>query len=279
MVCSQGLFKGCLLVTSDTSLCPTDCIVMRRSMRKAAGPCYSPHSSMQGEDSDLCDKIVSLDIVNTFEQTDVNSHKISGENCFAYLNKFSCFFLQQRGVPAELFLAKLEDELQRVLHMVSARDVALEMVRRALFRGIAAEVDVTEEEGEGGGEEAVYGSEVDDMSVLTSSTDDRYKNESYDEWARRLRSSNQLRERSIAERALDFLLAGHSLLEPNLLTCLRNIQAAELSKLKQFKLRIAGAYNLPGDLSLTKASEDFYSALTIVCTLAHRQALRTLPAR
>jgi hypothetical protein len=133
-VCSHGLFKGCLLVTSDTSLCNTDCIVMRPSMKKADGPLYRPHSSDEAsavDETDWFDAVATLDIVNTFEQPDVNGCKIAGENCYVHLNKFSCFFLHQRGVPGELFIAKLEDELKRVLNMVTSREVALAMVKKS----------------------------------------------------------------------------------------------------------------------------------------------------
>ena len=59
LVCHKGLFKGCLLVTEDVTLCKPGCIVFRKSMRKALGS-----KRFLGEN--FMDT-VSVDVLNTFE--------------------------------------------------------------------------------------------------------------------------------------------------------------------------------------------------------------------
>ena len=58
LVCHKGLFKGCLLVTDDETLCKPGCVVFRSSMKKAEGAerfKQDPHQR------------VSMDVLNTFE--------------------------------------------------------------------------------------------------------------------------------------------------------------------------------------------------------------------
>ena len=59
LVCHKGLFKGCLLVTEDVTLCKPGCIVFRKSMRKALG-------SKRFLRENFMDT-VSIDVLNTFE--------------------------------------------------------------------------------------------------------------------------------------------------------------------------------------------------------------------
>ena len=59
LVCHKGLFKGCLLVTEDVTLCKPGCIVFRKSMRKALGSKRFLRESFMDT--------VSVDVLNTFE--------------------------------------------------------------------------------------------------------------------------------------------------------------------------------------------------------------------
>lgn len=227
-------------------------------MKKADGPIYNASSDNGEDEFSMFDIVSSLDVVNTFEQSDVNSCKIAGENCFVYLNKFSCFFLNSRGVPKELFRAKVEDELSRILHIVTDRDVAVNMVRKLVAHRVGA-VGLENDEVEGDGEDC-DGIELDDLDGGSSSNSSQHdgeslvsrrrerglSEESHHEWMTRISSLNVPDERSFAELALEFLNAGHDVTEPVLSRHLKNIQLEEVKKLQKFKIRIAGGYNLPG---------------------------------
>jgi len=61
LISPVGLFKGCLLVTSNESLCKPGCVVLRESMQKDKRKVDKNSSAM--------DEIFHMDIVSTFERT------------------------------------------------------------------------------------------------------------------------------------------------------------------------------------------------------------------
>jgi hypothetical protein len=105
--CSQGLFKGCLVVTTDCSLCPVDSVVMRRSMLKAPGS-VSRYNDFED--------VLELDIVNTFEHTAlVNSDNYSFYDCVpTLLNRAVCLLLCHLGVPQVFFIDMMKRDIDDI---------------------------------------------------------------------------------------------------------------------------------------------------------------------
>jgi uncharacterized membrane protein YbaN (DUF454 family) len=81
--CKQGLFKGCLTVTRDESLCKKDCIVLRKSMCKERG---------SFKISDATDCVVYVN--STFESCKADS---TDHHPHAHLNVEFALLLKSRG--------------------------------------------------------------------------------------------------------------------------------------------------------------------------------------
>lgn len=81
--CKQGLFKGCLTVTQDESLCKKDCIVLRKSMCKERG-------SFKISDATDCTVYVN----STFESCKADS---TDHHPPAHLNVEFALLLKSRG--------------------------------------------------------------------------------------------------------------------------------------------------------------------------------------
>ena len=107
--CPKGLFKGCLLVTQDTSLCPHQSVLLRKSMLKVSVSSYERRTEC------------SVDICNTFEHPHLLCN--SEENldfhscCTTVLNRFACLLLHHLGVPEKIFVDLMKIELEKVLHV------------------------------------------------------------------------------------------------------------------------------------------------------------------
>jgi hypothetical protein len=54
MICPKGLFKGCLMVTDDETLCKPGCIVFTKSMKKSEGSLRFSNNSGQNFTMDVC---------------------------------------------------------------------------------------------------------------------------------------------------------------------------------------------------------------------------------
>ena len=102
LVCSHGLFKGCLIVTPVGFECSPGfkvapgSVVMRKSMMKAkCHPQFGEHAPA-----------VPLDIVSTFELSDEKLSHYSRE-VFADLNRSAVLLLSHLGVPLACFERRL----------------------------------------------------------------------------------------------------------------------------------------------------------------------------
>jgi hypothetical protein len=54
MICPKGLFKGCLMVTDDETLCKPGCVVFTKSMKKSEGSLRFSKSTSQSFTMDVC---------------------------------------------------------------------------------------------------------------------------------------------------------------------------------------------------------------------------------
>ena len=117
----KGLFKGCLIVTSDNSICPEGKIMVRESMKKAGG-------ALHIQDDTLC----TLAVNNTFE----HSLRLNSEfNCTSYyasLSRHLCLYLVHLGVPPERLIALMEQEKARVGSPIVDRLGARNLIKRSL---------------------------------------------------------------------------------------------------------------------------------------------------
>mmetsp|Transcript_10867 Transcript_10867/g.16549 ORF Transcript_10867/g.16549 Transcript_10867/m.16549 type:complete len:988 (-) Transcript_10867:52-3015(-) len=241
VVCGRGLFKGCLLVTGDPYICPEGCLVMRESMKKAEGPGFCPRPSAA----------ITVDVVCTFELPDITTRKlVGGNNCFANLNKFSCLFLERRGVPAAMFEAVQEEELSRLTYLCSSREVALMVIGRGIMSSGMGRSDHCPSETQGR-------SDYDD-----DDDNELRRSEGWRSFEQRIGSAS-MRDRFVYEKALAFLQAGHDIREPSLQRLLRYIQAMELNRMKRFNIRVCGSCYLPGapDPTGTLKTGEVYVAL------------------
>jgi hypothetical protein len=113
--CGHGLFKGCLTVVSDTSICPAGKIVLRVSMRKA-GP------STAGTD-----ELSTLRVNCTFEHPHCLDSAYSPS---ILLNRQLCMVLRALGVPYAVFHTLMNDELIELLDANLDQKKAYRLVQR-----------------------------------------------------------------------------------------------------------------------------------------------------
>jgi RNA dependent RNA polymerase len=117
----KGLFKGCLIVTSDLSLCPAGKVVVRSSMRKAAGAHH-----IQAHDGCI------LAVVKTFEHPSRLYYDSNSYNCD--LNLLLCLHLVHLGVPQRRFEELMQEELDRVVNSIYEKKLAKTLIQRSLER-------------------------------------------------------------------------------------------------------------------------------------------------
>jgi hypothetical protein len=126
----EGLFKGNLIVTDDAALCPRGKVVMRDSMRKADGARRFDMEDMARAGASEDVQTYILGIVNTFLSS---SHDDSGR-----LNKQLVLLLHSLGVPKELILSLVIEEVRNGLvdlrDPFKARKTAYKIVREGRAR-------------------------------------------------------------------------------------------------------------------------------------------------
>lgn len=269
LCCLKGLFKGCLLATSDTSLCPSNCIVLRQSMKKA---------NSVGDNSNInvhtTSTVYSLDVVNTFES--VGSHIEDGSNSQVHLNAELCLLLQGLGVPDLIFINAMEDELSRIRTVLTDRQAAYNLVKRSIIPIIPSSIlsispssptfsavkssseDVSSESDTIHDMHAGGGDVRDNRIGMTGDGVDGMQHERYDEYDDVSRyidgDDNQGEEpesgttvitklskgvfKSAAYETLEFLRNGHDLNEPKLEKLLKHLQRQQYNKLSKFKMRM-----------------------------------------
>jgi hypothetical protein len=248
--CRKGLFKGCLTVTSDATLCPPGCVLVRRSMLKVAG---SPHISEMA----AC----TLFVNNTFEKASAAPlcafRNVSDEHVTLPTSASNpwgaCFsvdlalLLCHLGLPVETVLELASKEIAEVECISRSRSVALDHVHRLLRRGErkdaldAAEDYLDEEEGDTA-EKTEF---AEDLSSAFSSLPSGAA-AGYSSGFLTARHSLSAMATSTAQRALHFLFAGHALDEPQLQRHLHALQALALDRLKRMKFRLPNSAYLVG---------------------------------
>jgi hypothetical protein len=229
--------------------------VLRKSMQKAARPTYQYQYSPDGK--------VCLDIVSTFEPSNKRPRTLSSGNCVAKLNRWSCIFLEARGVPSEAFLELLESELQ-VLKCILSDAQAAESYCRRVAQGRREElqleppsgnegediedIDIEGDEEEEGGEGEEEGGERDGDQTGEETGDESSEllvGCPLDQW-QEYTSLAAEKQKSFAEQALAFLQARHDISEPRLQFLLNKIQESELENLKHCRMRLERVQYLPG---------------------------------
>lgn len=206
----KGLFKGLLIVCKDEQVCPKSKIVMRKSMRKAAGPLRLTET--QG------DSPTPLYVHCTFEQSQSRRRGESSSIQTAYLNRSFCLLLACLGVPEHLFMDLLEVEIERVTQPTHDRAAAYKLARASLARSradIALSQDVENDD------------DVMDSFVSTPSNRDLYRND----------TSYAL----VAQDVMTMLQCGFDLTEPFLAKKITTLQLYGMDNLKECRLRLHDA--------------------------------------
>eukprot|EP01031_Cornospumella_fuschlensis_P038742 gene38742-47103_t len=219
--CAHGLFKGCLLVTFDESVCPKDSVIFRDSMRKA--DC----------DSSLFAAVVEVvvGVVSTFEHSElletVTKQRRDMSDYHIRLNRSLCLLLSYLQVPLSWFEEIMDEETTKLRRAVVDAKHAYHLVRQSLFAG--DEGDVKE----------ALNDELDDSSFVAK--DLFYSHEDYQRYQPKRPS-----KLSVAEKARDFLLSGHDLSEPYLRLLLKKLQLEKFNRLQKCNLPVRRAIYLVG---------------------------------
>jgi hypothetical protein len=124
-VCAQGLFKGCLLVTSDENLCPAGCVVFRPSMQKSdSSPSYSNSSTRKP----------LFGIVRSFESPSLlKSPKKQDKSDYSVrLNQQTCLLLHYLKIPYEYFEDLMKKELLTLMNCLRTTEDAKKLVKQVL---------------------------------------------------------------------------------------------------------------------------------------------------
>lgn len=220
--CLHGLFKGCLLVSFDESICPKDSVIFRDSMRKV-GVDSTPFQAVAEE--------VVVGVVSTFEHPElleaVKKQRRDMSDHHIRLNRSLCLLLSHLQVPYDWFEGIMDEETLKVKKAVDDPKHAYFLVRQSLFD---REDDQKNE---------ASSDHPDDSSFMAS--DMYYSDEDY-----KLYKPKRPAKLSIAEQARDFLLSGHDLSEPYLRLILRKLQFQKLTRLQKCNLPVRRAIYLVG---------------------------------
>ena len=182
LAAKKGLFKGCLIVTNDTSLCPAGKIVVRSSMKKASGAKHITHNTP-----------CTLAVNSTFEHPLRIRHGYASTSYHANLSRQLCLYLVYLGVPQVRLEALMHDELDRVINAIHKKDAAKNLIMRSLERSEYAmqknKINYDDEDEEDNGDDCEYGSHhpftsswdevvptVRNLSALHTRATDRYPN-------------------------------------------------------------------------------------------------------
>jgi hypothetical protein len=249
--CRKGLFKGCLTVTSDTTMCPPGCVTLRRSMLKVTG---APHISETAPCTLFINKTFEkaaaapLSAFRNLSDEHVTLPTSSANPWGASFSIDLALLLCHLGLPAEAVVELARKEIAEVECISRSRSVALDHVHRLLRRGERKDASDAAEEGYLDAEDGVSAEEAEDVEDLSSAFS------SLPSWAAAgdpgsfltARHSLSAMAKSTAQRALHFLFAGHAPDEPQLQKLLHMLQAVALTRLKRLKFRLPNSAYLVG---------------------------------
>ena len=139
LAAKKGLFKGCLIVTSDTTLCPEGKIVVRPSMKKASGAKHIRHNTP-----------CTLAVNNTFEHAHRVKFDLPFRDYHAFLSRQLCLYLVHLGVPESRFVALMQEELERVINAIRDKAAAKSLILRSLEKSehVMQQNDFSSDEGD-----------------------------------------------------------------------------------------------------------------------------------
>lgn len=283
--CSQGLFKGCLLVIHDPQICPPNTIIFRTSMQKAL-------KSTSAQKGLFRNHPPLLGLVDTFEHAAwlEGSGSKSGRHrdvsqFTARLNRQCCLLLRFLGVPEAYFTSLMTAEIDRIVGALMDRQLTYRLAKEVISDSIQlaanqgdvqirrfdldsdSEVENDEDSDEDEGDEyGIYRDDLDDEETDNTTVHDHpsqawsayfvkpnhnHANVGAEEGDFYLdrhltRTSTFARETQQQCRILDMLLAGHSLEEPYLQQLLRTSILARATKLLKCNLKVHSAINLVG---------------------------------
>ncbi|KAJ1438196.1 RNA dependent RNA polymerase-domain-containing protein [Ochromonadaceae sp. CCMP2298] len=255
--CGLGLFKGCLVVTDDATLCPRGRVVVRPSMLKVKGAGPS-----RGELGGW------LLVNSTFEKGGLVGHgncNYSQGNCNIDLSLLLCSL----GAPKAYFLELVREEVRKVVEAVENGKSAYDMAERSyqrFCRQIAARScsardpsESDEEEGawEGAKKEGRRGTGKEGNATAATDTDtdtaaagEGVVDADAEEEGEGDESEPQSFQSALytmahyadspAVSALGFIDAGHLVTEPQLQKHLKTLQTERLKGLRdKLKMRLA----------------------------------------
>jgi hypothetical protein len=241
--CKQGLFKGCLLVTTDDALCPTGCVVMRQSMLKVPGPTHIQPNT-------LCRLFVN----KTFEKVSAlpaSAYKnLAGPNPSSSGpgNPWSASFsvdlallLCHLGLPQHHVMVLAEREIQDIECIGTQRSVAVDVVHRQLRRA-------DKRDGRSEGDSGSEGSDLPPSAAAAFTPPSQTVQDGADDSNSCLSAASSAYSagESPALKALHFLFAGHSLNEPQLQKHLSTLQGLALKRLRKLKFHLPQSAYLVG---------------------------------
>lgn len=217
-----GLFKGCLLVTADTNLCPADSVVFRESMKKT-----------EPNNRKVYPVACVLGVVSTFEHPEVLQRSKEGREFHigdhaVRLNRNFCLLMHALGVPETYFQQLMRTEINRLMEALVSRSSAYTLMRHALRFSIDAEQSDTEEEDS---EEVAAETDNDEASLATAVVG-----------CPPVSAVN----RTIAAQVCDFLVNGHELSEPCLRSLLINLLLKKVKMLQKCQLSVQRSLYLVG---------------------------------
>lgn len=164
-----------------------------------------------------------LCVVNTFEST--------SESSDSRLNRNFCLLLNNLGVKKEFFFKLMQLELNRILVVHTDRSAAYRLVRQ--YKScIQPELKMADSD-----------SDDSEFDLHEMAFEDQIYFKSPNLYLNR-KSRFQQNLKSI--KALDFLLASHSLKEPMLQKLLIQMQRDKLRQLKEFRMKMSGLVYLVG---------------------------------
>ena len=254
--CKKGLFKGCLIVSSDPSLCPIGCVVLRSSMLKVPGAAHIKKHTP-------CPLFVN----NTFERAELfpaSAYRnnpgtvVAGHSSpnpwSANLSVDMVLLLCHLGLPAQFVIDLAQREIADIESITTNRGTALDLVHRILRRGDRKEQSGDQEDGDCEVEQEQEEEVSAPMPYVSTSEEGgegclsaRYSS------CTSSRGDNVL-------RALHFFFAGHDLHEPQLQKYLHSLQRVALKKLKGLKFRLpnsAFAVGVPDPYGVLEENEVF----------------------
>lgn len=147
-VSRKGLFKGCLIVTADTKLCPAGNVIFRESMRKSEGSPVHVATSMEliqdletipisvGDEWILETKQKAiLGVVDTFEHPALLTKDSQREmsDFKARLNRSLCLLLAYLGVKRDNLLAMMQGEIDQLSSDGNTTEDAFRLARSCLI--------------------------------------------------------------------------------------------------------------------------------------------------